>query len=175
MTALVTPALDYVGGLALQGLDTRFLKDDEAAQLGEGLRDLLAGLEEEVTLHFLYRVHEDVEEDLRAYRSSVVTDPGPAGEALVAARLDWLRRQPLVRSELVCFFSRGDGNGSLDRGVLGEPLLFKAVHRLSKEVHAARLKGLAALRDQLVARLSPSASPPGNSPLRRSRSSTTRS
>ena len=89
VTALVTPALDYVGGLALRGLDTRFLKDDEAAQLGEGLRDLLAGLEEEVTLHFLYRVHEDVDEDLRAYRSSVVTDarPGRGGPRRRQARL----------------------------------------------------------------------------------------
>ena len=154
VTALVTPALDYVGGLALRGLDTRFLKDDEAAQLGEGLRDLLAGLGEEVTLHFLYRVHEDVEEDLRAYRTGIAPEASAAGEALVAAKLDWLRRQPLVRSELFVFFSRGDGNGPLDRGVLGEPLLFKAVHRLSKEVHAARLKALAALRDQLQARLS---------------------
>jgi hypothetical protein len=153
VTALVTPALDYVGGLALQGLDNRFQKDDEAAQFGEGLRDLLAGLEEEVTLHFLYRVHTEVEQDLGAHRAGV-TETGAAAEALVAAKLDWLRRQPLVRSELFCFFSRGDGNGPLDRGVLGERLLFRAVHRLSKQVHVARLKGLASLRDQLIARLS---------------------
>ena len=153
VTVLITPALDYVGGLALQGLDTRFLKEDEAGQLGEGLRDLLAGLEEQVTLHFLYRVQPDVEADLRAYRAGII-ETGPAGEALVAAKLEWLRQQPLVRSELCCFFSRGDGNGPLDRGVLGEPLLYRGVHRLSREVHAARLKALASLRDQLLARLS---------------------
>ena len=79
-----------------------------------------------------------------------ITESGVAAEALVAAKLGWLRQQPLVRSELFCFFSRCDGNGPLDRGVLGERLLFKAVRRLEKEVRAARLKALASLRDQLL-------------------------
>jgi len=154
VTALITPALDYVGCLGLRGVDTRFLKDDEAEQLGEGLRELLSGLEEQVSLHFLYRVHEDIEEDLRAYQASVAPGSTPAIEAYVAAKVEWLREQPLQRSELFLFFSRGDGNGPLDRGVLGEPLLFKNLQRLSRAVHAERLKALAALRDQLRARLS---------------------
>jgi hypothetical protein len=37
--------------------------------------------------------------------------------------------------------------------VLGEPLLFKNLDRLSQAVHSGRLKALAALRDRLRARL----------------------
>jgi TraG P-loop domain len=154
VTALVTPALDYVGCLGLRGVDTRFLKDDEAEQLGEGLRELLGGLEEEVSLHFLYRVHQEIEEDLRAYQSGIAPSATAVIQSIVAAKLEWLREQPLVRSELFCFFSRGDGNGPLDRGVLGEPLLFKNPQRLSRTVHAERLRTLGALRDRLRARFS---------------------
>ena len=63
--------------------------------------------------------------------------------AYVEAKVQWLREQPLRRSELFLFFSRGDGNGPLDRGVLGEPLLFKNVDRLSRVEHARRLQALA--------------------------------
>ena len=154
VTALITPALDYVGCLGLHGVDTRFLKNDETEQLGEGLRDLLAGLEEQVTHQFLYRVHEDIEEDIRAYQAAVAPGATPAVQTYVAAKVQWLREQPLRRSELMLFFSRGDGNGPLDRGALGEALLFKRLERLSRTVHQERVKALAALRDRLRARLS---------------------
>jgi len=153
VTALITPALDYVGCLGLQGIDTRFLKDDARVQRGEAVRELLAGLDEEVSLLALYRVHEDVETDIAAYQASVAPGSTPAVAAYVAAKVRWLRAQKLRRGELFLFFSRPDGNGPLDRGVLGAPLLFKNAERLSQEAHARRLKALRGLRDRLRARL----------------------
>ena len=153
VTALITPALDYVGCLAVSGLDTRFLKDESRAQLGEGLRELVGGLEEEVTLHFLHRVHRDVAGDIARYEAAQAPGGSDAMRAYVAAKVEWLRRQPLRRSELYLFFSRGDGNGTLDRGTLGAPLLFKNAARLSREIHARRLQALGALRDRLQGRL----------------------
>ena len=78
VTALVTPALDYVGCLGLEGIDTRFLKEDACAQRGEALRELLGGLDEEVSLLVLCRVHEDVETDIDAYRAAVAPGATPA-------------------------------------------------------------------------------------------------
>ena len=153
VTALVTPALDYVGCLGLEGIDTRFLKEDACAQRGEALRELLGGLDEEVSLLVLCRVHEDVETDIDAYRAAVAPGATPVMEAYVAAKVQWLRAQHLRRGQLSLFFSRGDGNGPLDRGVLGAPLLFKNAHRLSFHVHERRLKALRGLRDKLRARL----------------------
>jgi hypothetical protein len=153
VTALVTPALDYVGCLRLEGIDTRFVAEEGRAQVGEAVRELVGGLDEAVSLLFLYRVHEDVEEDVRAYQAGVAPGATPAVRAYVAAKVRWLREQHLRRSQLSLFFSRGDGNGALDRGVLGEPLLFKNAERLSARVHLARLKALGGLRDKLRARL----------------------
>jgi hypothetical protein len=39
VTALVTPALDYVGGLELGTLDVRFAGEDQIAGIGEVLDD----------------------------------------------------------------------------------------------------------------------------------------
>lgn len=153
VTALITPALDYVGCLGLRGIDTRFLKDEERDQRGEALRELLAGLDDEVSLLFLYRVREDVEADLAAYQAAVAQGATPAMRAYVTAKVRWLREQKLRRGELSLFFSSADGNGPLDRGVLGAPLLFKNVERLSAHIHAARLQRLRSLRDRLRARL----------------------
>ena len=153
VTALITPALDYVGCVAVSGVDTRFLKDESRAQLGEGLREFVGGLEEAVTLHFLHRVHRDVEADIARYQAAMAPGSTRVMRAYVEAKVRWLREQPLRRAELFLFFSRGDGNGPLDRGVLGEALLFKNVDRLSRVEHARRLRALAALRDRLQARL----------------------
>jgi hypothetical protein len=153
VTTLVTPALDYVGALRMQGVDPRFWTEAERAQLGEGLRDFLGGLEEEVSLLFLLRVTCDVEADIARYEAAAASDTSAVGRAYGQAKAAWLRTQPLRRSTLHCFFSREGGNGPLDRGVLGAPLLFKNVERLSTEVHAQRLAGLRALRDRLQARL----------------------
>jgi TraG P-loop domain len=153
VTALVTPALDYVGCLSLEGIDTRFLRDDARAQKGEALRELLGGLDEEVSLLVLCRVQEDIEADIAAYEAAVAPGSTPAMQAYVAAKVAWLRAQHLRRGQMFCFFSRGDGNGPLDRGVLGAPLLFKNAERLSRSVHERRLKALRGLRDRLRARL----------------------
>jgi TraG P-loop domain len=153
VTALITPALDYVGCLEVDGLDTRFLKADALAQRGEAVRELLGGLDEEVSLLLLYRVYEDVEADISAYQAGVAAEATAAMKAYVAAKVHWLRSQKLRRGRLTLFFSRGDGNGPLDRGVLGSPLLFKNAERLSRQAHAQRLKGLRSLRDRLRARL----------------------
>jgi hypothetical protein len=153
VTTLITPALDYVGCLGLAGIDTRFLEEDARAQRAEALRELLGGLDEDVSLLFLYRVHEEVEEDIAAYQAAVSPTATAAMRAYVAAKAEWLRAQHLRRSELSLFFSLGDGNGPLDRGVLGAPLLFKRPDRLSLHVHQTRLKALRGLRDRLRARL----------------------
>jgi len=94
VTALVTPALDYVGCLGLDGIDTRFFKEDERAQRGEAIRELLGGLDDEVSLLLLYRVHEDVEADIAAYQAGVATPATPAVSAYVAAKggqIGWSR------------------------------------------------------------------------------------
>ena len=82
VTALVTPALDYVGGLELGTLDVRFAGDDQIASIGEALRSLVASLDDETTLHFIQRVEEGAEEDIREYE---LTTAGAEGAAL---RLD---------------------------------------------------------------------------------------
>jgi hypothetical protein len=153
VTALITPALDYVGCLGLEGIDTRFLNEEAHAQRGEAVRELLGGLEEEVSLLVLYRVREDVEPDIAAYEAAVAPGATPAMQAYVAAKVRWLRAQHLRRAELSLFFSLGDGNGPLDRGMLGAPLLFKNVEHLSAGIHQRRLKALRGLRDRLRSRL----------------------
>src|SRR5271154_4092597 len=85
VTALITPALDYVGCLEVDGIDTRFLKADALAQRGEAVRELLGGLDEEVSLLLLYRVYEDVEADIAAYQASVDAEATAAMKAYVAA------------------------------------------------------------------------------------------
>jgi conjugal transfer ATP-binding protein TraC len=153
VTVLITPALDYVGCLHLEGIDTRFLKEEARAQRGEAVRELLGGLEEEVSLLALYRVYEDVEADIAAYQAAVAPGCTAAMRAYVAAKAEWLRSQHLRRSELSLFFSLGDGNGPLDRGMLGAPLLFKRAERVTNQAHHRRLKALRSFRDRLRARL----------------------
>jgi hypothetical protein len=58
VTALVTPAGDYVGGLQVGTLDVRFAAEEEEEALGEALRSFVGQLDEGTTLHFLYRVDE---------------------------------------------------------------------------------------------------------------------
>src|SRR5271154_2838967 len=84
VTALITPALDYVGCLHLGGIDTRFLVEEALAQRGEAARELLGGLDEEVSLLALYRVHQDVEADIAAYEAAVAPGCPPAMRAYVA-------------------------------------------------------------------------------------------
>ena len=70
---MVTPALDYVGGLELGTTDMRFAGDDQIAHFGEAMRNLVSSLEDDCSLLFLYRVSEDTEDDVRAYEAAVAS------------------------------------------------------------------------------------------------------
>ena len=100
VTALVTPALDYVGGLELGSLDVRYAGEDQLASIGEALRSMVASLDDETTLHFLYRVERGAEEEVREYEASCAGAGGAALRAYVAGRASWLREQLLRR--IVC-------------------------------------------------------------------------
>ena len=154
VTALVTPALDYVGGLELGTLDVRYAGEDQIAGIGEGLRSLVASLEDETTLHFLCRVDRGAESDVQEYETSCAGAAGPALQAYVRSRAAWLREQRLRRTRVFLFFS---GLGGLKlgvgRGLLGGRLLFAKTEDLTRAEHERRLARLAQLRDRIVARL----------------------
>ena len=157
VTALVTPALDYVGGLELGTLDMRYAGSEQLQTLGEGLRSFLGSLEDECTLHFLYRVQEESEEDIRDYEAVVAgASPAPL-KRYVASRASWLRGQRVRRTRLYLFFAAGGpAKGALSRGYLGTRLVFSSLAspaKASQEAHARQLKRLAQLRDRLSARL----------------------
>jgi len=153
VTALITPALDFVGGLELGTSDVRFVAEDTAAGLGEGVRTLVSGLDDDCTLLFLYRVHDECDDDIRDYATTTAAAPSPQLQDYVAARARWLSQQKLRRTRLFVFFScpqRSSGSSSLARGQLGLKLLYKPVaERLAREQYEARLKELAKLRDRL--------------------------
>ncbi len=154
VTAIVTPALDYVGGLELGTLDVRFAVEDQIASIGEALRSFVASLDDETTLHFLYWVEEGAEEDVREYEAMCGAAGGPALKAFVAGRAAWLRRQALRRTRLYLFFSRRGGlKQGIGRGLLGGRLLFAKSSAATKAEHERRLARLAQLRDRIVARL----------------------
>ena len=151
VTALVTPALDFVGGLELGTTDVRFTADDTAASLGEGIRTLVSGLDDDCTLLFLYRVHDDCAEDVRDYQAVTAATTTPQLQEYVASRARWLTEQKLRRTRLFVFFSAPQRGGtSLGRGQLGLKLLFKSTaEKLAREEFDARLKEVAKLRDRL--------------------------
>jgi hypothetical protein len=155
VTALVTPALDYVGALQLTPTDVRFLKEDEVGGLGERLRSLLASLDDGTSLNFLYRVREGAAGDIREFVEHCRLAEPAELKAYVDARARWLGQQKVRRVELYLFFSEGaDGKGALARGHVGLKLMFANLGRLTRDAHAKKLHGLSVLRDQLVARLS---------------------
>lgn len=154
VTALVTPALDYVGGLELGTLDVRFAGDDEIAGIGEALRSLVASLDDETTLHLIQRVEEGAEEDIREYELTTGGTDGAALREYVGARARWLRGQRLRRARVYLFFSGTGGlKPGIGRGLLGGRLLFGKVAELTQAEHARRLARLAQLRDRLATRL----------------------
>ncbi len=156
VTALITPALDYVGALELGLLDARFASEDAIAGVGEALRSFLGGLEDECVLQFLYQVDGDVEDDIRAYEAQLGAPDAASAPALrsyVRARGEWLRAQKLRRTRLFLFFGARVPQAPAVRGELGGRLLFANLARLSAESHAANLKALASLRNSLVNRL----------------------
>ena len=104
VTALVTPALDYVGGLELGTKDVRFESGEAIAQLGESLRNLVSSLDDGCSLLFLYRVTEDVEDVIREYEGICSCSDRSALQTYVAARAEWLRGQGLRRIRVFLFF-----------------------------------------------------------------------
>ena len=151
--ALVTPALDYVGALELGTLDVRFCGPDQAATIGEGLRSLVASVDDETTLQFLYRVDSDVDHVVREYET-ICRDATPdALRAYVAARARWLRAQRIRRARAYLFFSESPATGAY-RGQIGLQIPFsRAAARLDDASHGAALRRLAQLRDRLASRL----------------------
>src|SRR6266849_6642121 len=155
VTALVTPALDYVGGLELTPLDVRFAQEEHVVTLGEALRSFVGSLDDGCSLLFLYRVASTCEQDAHEFEMVCAQAQPSALKHYVTSRAAWLRRQRLRRVRLYLFFSFEPTSGSVfTRGQLGTRLLFANASKLSLEEHQIRLKKLAVLRDRVVARLS---------------------
>ena len=154
VTALVTPALDYVGGLELGSLDVRYAGEDQIASIGESLRSLVSSLDDDTTLHFLYRVERGADEEVREYEASCSAAAGPALKAYVAGRAAWLREQRPRRTRVFLFFGGPGGlKAGVGRGLLGGRLLFARASELTRAEHERRLSRLGQLRDRLVTRL----------------------
>ncbi len=154
VTVLVTPGLDYVGGLELGTLDVRFAGEDVIAGIGEALRSFLASLDDETTLHFVHRVEDGADEDVREYERVTAEAEGVALREYIAARARWLRAQRLRRARVYLFFSGAGGlKQGIGRGLLGGKLLFGKASALTDAEHARRLRRLAQQRDRIAARL----------------------
>src|SRR5207244_2090463 len=95
VTAMVTPAMDYVGGLELGGIDVRYAGEDTVAAVGEGLRRFVSSLDDECTIHFVHRVTDGGDEDVRAYEEVAAAADGDTIAELVESRAAWLRKQRL--------------------------------------------------------------------------------
>src|SRR5688500_2910099 len=91
VTALVTPALDYVGALELGGLDVRFVSEDVAHGVGEALRTCVGGLEDRLNLQFLYRVDRGDEGEIHGYEAAISPSCPQVLQDCVAERAAWLR------------------------------------------------------------------------------------
>ena len=152
VTALVTPAGDYVGALQLGTLDVRFADDAQAEAIGEALRSMLGELEEGVTLHFLYRVTAHTESAIGEYEQLCTSSAVAELRSYVASRAEWLRSRPARRVSAYLFFSCG-GAGGLARGHLGVRLPFRRISALSAADHSRKLNELAQLRDRVAAQL----------------------
>ena len=152
-TALVTPALDYVGGLDLEGVDASCASEGRIQAVGEGLRTLVSSLEDGTTLHFLRRVGREADDDVRDYERETADGNCAAARAHALVRASWLRRQGLTRTRLHLFFSAAGPAPRTVRGTLGWRLPFASPVRLTRADHERRLAGLGRLRDRLLARL----------------------
>lgn len=151
VTALVTPALDYVGALELTPVDARFAGPGELESIGESLRSLISTLDDECTLHFLYRVTLDASAEIHGYADAHSASQ-PLLHEYVESRAKWLQSQSLRDVRLYLFFSKG-GLSSLQRGALGVRMPFASLPRLAHQRHTENLKALLTLRNLLRDRL----------------------
>lgn len=154
VTALVTPALDYVGAFEVTPLDARFAGEEAITTTGESLRSFVAALDDECTLHFLYCVGLDATSDVQAYAACHEGAPEAALRDFVATRSAWLGTQTLRNARLYLFFSRAGGATALQRGSLGARMPFASLSSLSQAAHRDALKAVAMLRNSLRVRLS---------------------
>ena len=152
VTILVTPALDYVGGLEVTPVDARFAGQGDIASMGESLRTFISALDDTCTLHFLYRVSMDATSELEGYVAAHAAPASPFLQEFVAGRAQWLAAQPLRSVRLFLFYSRGAAD-TLQRGALGVPMPFASLARTSRTSHTAKVKELASLRNSIRSRL----------------------
>lgn len=156
VTALVTPALDYVGAVEVTTVDVRFASGAAIESLGEQLRSVLAAADDGWTLHFLARTSTDCDSELRDYEVSAqrgeAGDTPPALHEYVRARLRWLETQGLRHTRLYLFYSQ-QRPGSSPHSPLGFRMLFADLAAVSRERHEAALGALKSMRTALKARL----------------------
>jgi len=154
VTALVTPAGDYVGGLQVGTLDVRFAAEEEEEVLGEALRSFVGQLDEGTTLHFLYWVDEKTSSAIREYEELCGGAEDADLAAYVAGRAEWLKGRPGRRASVYLFFSAQTGGLlGVNRGELGRRLPFRRPGALTPAYHAEQLKRLGQLRDRLTNQL----------------------
>ncbi|RKG67470.1 hypothetical protein, partial [Corallococcus terminator] len=124
VTAVVTPAMDYVGGFELQPRDITYESAEGIEEFGEALRSFLASVEDEAVLRFVYRVDGDCRERVDAHESILAQTTEPLLQQYVAGHLAWLRQQPMRRVRLYIFFCLKGPTHALARGALGRLLPF---------------------------------------------------
>jgi hypothetical protein len=152
VTAMITPAGDYVCALQLGTLDVRFADDARASAVGEALRSLVSGLDEGTTLHFLLRARDDAHAVVARYEEVSSSNGSPELREYVASRAEWLRAQRTRRSSLYLFASSGSAR-ALARGQLGTRLPFRRPSSLTPARHGAALRRVRETRDRVVAQL----------------------
>jgi hypothetical protein len=161
VTALVTPAMDYIAALELGGVDVRFASEEAAEAVGEELRRFVSSLDEACALQFIYRVYDSAPATVDAFAALATKAKEQVLRDNVSARADWFGERPLRRVRIFLFVALppaggklGAGTSPMDRGSLGNRCRFKDPSALTQELHTKRLKALATLRDRIVGRLS---------------------
>jgi hypothetical protein len=151
LTLMVTPAGDYVTGVALGGVDARLANGAEVERIGEQLRSFVGGLDDGAKLLFLCRVKEGDPVAVAQYGHATAEANPSALAAYTQGRVEWLAQQAVRRTELYLFFSVDDSGGRMARGNLGQGLVFRPA--AAKEAHEKAVERLSRFRDRLVARL----------------------
>lgn len=154
VTYILTPGLDYVGGVELGTLDTRYASGAALEGIGEGMARVVANAEDGTVLQFIYRAEVGAPEaELEEYERLCSAATAPVQRAYIKDRIGWLRARPLRRTRLFVFFSQDGSKLPKVRGALGSPLVYVLPRRYTQADHQASVKALGALRDRLVERL----------------------
>lgn len=154
VTALVTPALDYVGCLELSGVSIAYENEAFIGSTGETLRSFVASLEDECNLLFLYVVDDNCDADIRAYDEASAKAHLPQLREYALSRKEWLQARPMRRARCFLFFSlKGPSLSTMVRGFLGMKLLFGKLAKDAQARHDKNLEALGLFRDRLASRL----------------------